>query len=169
MRQAGEPSVDEILNSIKRVIARDNRASSTEQRRIRENSGVATTESSAAPAPRHAAVAARAGDEDVLDLGVSARFLDMADEYDDSEDQEDADASLVTADSRASMRESLAALAMMAQPGAQPQIVRSGETSLESLVRELLKPALADWLDRHLPAMVEQMVAEEITRIVGKR
>ena len=93
----------------------------------------------------------------------------MADEYDDSEDQEDADASLVTADSRASMRESLAALAMMAQPGAQPQIVRSGETSLESLVRELLKPALADWLDRHLPAMVEQMVAEEITRIVGKR
>ena len=67
------------------------------------------------------------------------------------------------------MRESLAALAMMSQPGAQPQIVRSGETSVESLLRELLKPALAEWLDKHLPAMVEEMVAAEISRIVGKR
>ena len=56
-----------------------------------------------------------------------------------------------------------------AQPGAAPQIVRTGETSLEGLTRELLRPALAAWLDTHLPAMVEQMVATEIARIVGKK
>jgi cell pole-organizing protein PopZ len=58
---------------------------------------------------------------------------------------------------------------MMAQPSAQPQIVRSGETSLEAMTRELLRPALSKWLDEHLPAMVERMVAEEIARIVGKK
>jgi hypothetical protein len=41
------------------------------------------------------------------------------------------------------MRESLAALAMLAEPSAPPQIVRSGETSLEGLVREMLRPMLA--------------------------
>jgi cell pole-organizing protein PopZ len=67
------------------------------------------------------------------------------------------------------MRESLAALAMLSEPGAQPQIVRSGETSLEALTRELLRPALAEWLDRNLPPMVERLVAAEIARIVGKK
>jgi cell pole-organizing protein PopZ len=67
------------------------------------------------------------------------------------------------------MRESLAALAMLAEPGVPPQIVRSGETSLEGLTRELLRPALAEWLDKNLPTLVERMVAAEIARIVGKR
>ncbi len=67
------------------------------------------------------------------------------------------------------MRDSLAALAMLSQPGVQPQIVRSGETSIESLVRELLRPALAEWLDKHLPPLVERMVADEIRRISGNR
>jgi cell pole-organizing protein PopZ len=47
--------------------------------------------------------------------------------------------------------------------------VRSGETSLEGLVRELLRPALTEWLDRNLPSIVERMVAAEIARIVGKK
>ena len=64
---------------------------------------------------------------------------------------------------------SLAALAMLAEPGAPPQIVRSGETSLEGLTRELLRPALTEWLDKNLPPLVERMVAAEIARIVGKR
>jgi cell pole-organizing protein PopZ len=67
------------------------------------------------------------------------------------------------------MRESLAALAMLAEPGAQPQIVRSGETSLEGLVRDMLRPMLAEWIDRNLPAMVERLVKAEIARIAGKK
>jgi cell pole-organizing protein PopZ len=67
------------------------------------------------------------------------------------------------------MRESLAALAMLAEPGAQPQIVRSGETSLEGLVRDMLRPMLAEWLETHLPAIVDRMVQAEIARIAGKK
>ena len=75
----------------------------------------------------------------------------------------------MTEEARVSMRESLAALSIMAQPAAAPQIVRSGETSLEGLARELLRPALAEWLDKNLPPLVERMVSAEIARIVGKR
>ena len=59
--------------------------------------------------------------------------------------------------------------AMLAQPGKQPQIVRSGETSLEGLVRDMLRPMLAEWLDANLPTMVEDLVKAEISRIAGKR
>jgi hypothetical protein len=58
---------------------------------------------------------------------------------------------------------------MLSQPGREPQIVRSGETSLEGLTREMLRPMLAQWLDDNLPAMVEELVKAEIARIAGKR
>jgi cell pole-organizing protein PopZ len=149
--QAGEPSVEEILESIKKVIARDNRAGAAEQRKARESQGVAES-----PADLD-----DAGDE-VLDLGEAAEFVD-------EDEDEVAEVPLLRPEARDSMRESLAALAMLSQPGAQPQIVRSGETSLEGLVRDLLRPALADWLDKNLPPLVEKMVAAEIARIVGKK
>lgn len=149
MRQNGEPSVEEILQSIKQVIARDARVD-------------------AAPAarPRHdpfAAAPEESGEDDVLELSETAQIPATP-----SETAEDEPA-LVHAQARNSMRESLAALAMLSEPGAQPQIVRSGETSLEGLTRELLRPALAEWLDRNLPPMVERLVAAEIARIVCKK
>lgn len=155
MAQPGEPSVEEILDSIKKVIARDNRAGAAQQRRTREAQGVDEAE----------VVEAELDDldDDVLELGEAGEFVDdMADEVDD-------ETPLIPAATTDSMRESLAALAMLAEPGAPPQIVRSGETSLEGLARELLRPALAEWLDKNLPPLVERMVAAEIARIVGKR
>jgi cell pole-organizing protein PopZ len=153
MSQPGEPSVEEILESIKKVIARDNRAGAAEQRKTRESRGVAAVE----PDPEY-----YEDEEEVLELGESAEFVD-------SDDVSATEAPLVNPEARESMRESLAALAMLSEPGAQPQIVRSGETSLEGLVRDLLRPALADWLDKNLPPLVEKLVATEIARIVGKK
>ncbi|VXC31322.1 DUF2497 domain-containing protein [Sphingomonas sp. 8AM] len=37
--------------------------------------------------------------------------------------------------------------------------------TLEGLVREMLRPMLSDWLDQNLPHLVEQMVAREIAKI----
>jgi len=162
MRQAGEPTVEEILDSIKKVIARDNRGPTPEER-------------AAAGRPEDAPADGAAGDEDwagqdgedVLDLSDGAMLVDDADLASPAGD--DADAPLIGPESRASMRESLAALAMLSQPGVPPQIVRSGETSLEGLVREMLRPMLAQWLDDNLPPMVERLVAAEIARIVRKQ
>jgi uncharacterized protein len=159
MQQPGEPSVEEILESIKKVIAREN--------------GPAT-----APARRRSAAepvepAAPEEAEEVLELDENA-MLALEEEADDDrftadEADEPADAPLTGDATASAMRENFAALAMLAQPGRQPQIVRSGETSLEGLTRELLRPMLAQWLDDNLPAMVEELVKAEIARIAGKK
>jgi cell pole-organizing protein PopZ len=155
MRQAGEPSVEEILESIKKVIARDNRVGAAEERREREERGVARI----ADAPE----SETADEEEVLELA------ELAEAAEPEVALEESDSPLLGSDAASSMRESLAALAVLAEPGAPPQIVRSGETSLEGLTRELLRPALAEWLDKNLPPLVERMVAAEIARIVGKK
>ena len=163
MRQEGEPSVEEILESIKKVIARDNRATAFDTRRRRENDGLAETnsESELEPADQDEA-------DEVLDL-AEGDFVQQAPEDYSADEADAADPPLVTGAARDSMRENLAALAMLAEPGVRPQIVRSGETSLEGLTRELLRPVLAEWLDRNLPEMVERLVKDEIARIAGKR
>ena len=43
-----------------------------------------------------------------------------------------------------------------------------GERTLEQMVRDLLRPLLQTWLDEHLPGIVERLVREEITRVVGE-
>lgn len=150
MRQEGEPSVEEILESIKRVMERDDRdlgefAPKTEARAIPLDP-VADDEV-----------------EDILDLGVAGAPVD------DTSFDEDSDGSLTTDEAAQAMRQSLAALAMLSEPPAKPQIVRSGETSLEGMVREMLRPMMAQWLDAHLPEIVERMVKAEIARIAGKK
>jgi uncharacterized protein len=148
MRHEGEPSVEEILESIKKVIARDNRESQQVERSRRESAGIAM------PAP------GRTDDEEAEEV------LDLGEELIQSEPRLEG---LTTESAARSMRDSLAALAMIAEPGAPPQIVRSGETSLEGLVRDMLRPMLAEWLDRNLPEIVERLVRAEIARIAGKK
>lgn len=176
MRQQGEASVEEILASIKQVIARDNRAGAMDERRRRESAGLKNLSlemGSADQAERTQVAAAQelADQHDVLDLG-EADYVEQAEDFTDLSREEPEmpdDTPLTTDPLRESIRENFAALAMLAKPGVQPQIVRSGETSLEGLVRELLRPMLSQWLDANLPGMVEKMVQAEISRIAGKR
>ena len=128
-----EPSMDEILSSIKRIIADDDRGR---------------------PATKRAKSAARE-EEEVLELTTAEENAIAEDRLlDDGKAQ--------------NLRHSFSALQTLSEPGVAPQIVRSGETSLEGLTRELLRPMLKDWLDTHLPPIVEAMVEREITRITKK-
>ena len=99
-----------------------------------------------AAAPRKDEIEA---EEDVLELTETAEEL-----LDDSKAQ--------------SLAQSFSVLKTLAEPGVAPQIVRSGESSLEGLTRELLRPMLKNWLDTNLPILVEGMVAKEIERITKK-
>jgi uncharacterized protein len=130
-----EPSMDEILSSIKRIIADDERIRPAAKR-----------------APKAAPV--EEDEEGILELTQTA-----ADETEE----------VLLDDSKAqSLRHSFSALQTLSEPGVAPQIVRSGETSLEGLTRDLLRPMLKDWLDNNLPPIVEAMVEREITRITKK-
>ena len=99
-----------------------------------------------AAAPRKDEIEA---EEDVLELTETAEEL-----LDDNKAQ--------------SLAQSFSVLKTLAEPGVAPQIVRSGETSLEGLTRELLRPMLKNWLDTNRPILVEGMVAKEIERITKK-
>lgn len=46
--------------------------------------------------------------------------------------------------------------------------VHRGGPSIEDVVREELRPLLKDWLDAHLPPLVERLVRAEIERVVGR-
>ncbi len=63
----------------------------------------------------------------------------------------------------------VAALSQLAQPGARDQFgnlpLGDAGRTLEDLVCELLRPMLKDWLDAHLPQLVERLVREEIQRM----
>jgi uncharacterized protein len=39
---------------------------------------------------------------------------------------------------------------------------------LEDMIREMLRPILKQWLDDHLPGIVDEHVKREITRITGR-
>jgi cell pole-organizing protein PopZ len=136
-----DPSMEEILASIKRVIREDGRVppqgSSRAPRRARGD---------APPSPQ----APQAGpEEDVLEL----------------DDPVDSDDGLISDNVAAASRQSLAALSAMRSA---PPAVAEGGGPLENAVRDMLRPMLKDWLDEHLPQIVEELVTREIARITGR-
>jgi len=170
MSRQSEASVEEILESIKKVIARDNRSDPSPSRSANAShsneEGLISSKSGRSDESAHQVASGRE-EESVLDLAEMLAGGEL--EELDGDEGSDEDAPLVAEEVRGAMKENLAALAMLAEPGARPQIVRSGETSLEGLTRELLRPMLAEWLEKNLPGMVEKLVQAEIARIAGKR
>ena len=139
-----EPSMEEILSSIKRIIAEDSEAVLSG---VRDRGNTASS-SAGAVAPSAA--------EEVLDL-TSATETDAAAAPAVSTARE----ALISGDAAEASRQSLAALGAVA---AKPAGIRSDPT-LEAVVREMLRPMLKDWLDAHLPELVERLVAREIERL----
>lgn len=155
MRQEGEPSVEEILESIKKVIARDNRETAVAERQRRESVGLRE---------RFIDVPV---DEDEGDTDRGVLELRDAEIFDEPEPEPPVapqPSALLSAETERSMRESFAELAVMSETGpARP----CGGTSIEGMVREMLKPMLAQWLDQNMPAIVERLVKAEIARLRG--
>jgi len=72
--------------------------------------------------------------------------------------------SIVSDDTTSASRQSLAALSALLVK-ADPE---AGENTLEGLVREMLRPMMKEWLDSKLPELVERLVEKEIARITGR-
>ncbi|KAB2856303.1 MAG: DUF2497 domain-containing protein [Sphingopyxis terrae] len=140
-----EPSMEDILSSIRRVIARDE-------------------------APGARAQRAAAPSEDILDLNEEEDDAVAESTLDDS-GAATAQEELVSVASSDAARQSLEALtaAMAPAAAAAAATVPAGGRSLEDVVVDAMRPMLKQWLDANLPAMVESMVAREISRITGKR
>ena len=46
--------------------------------------------------------------------------------------------------------------------------IHSGGPTLDDIVREELRPLLKQWLDEHLPGMVERLVQVELERVISR-
>jgi cell pole-organizing protein PopZ len=140
MQSSGrEPSMEDILASIKKVIAEEK-----EMRTV----GVPAPSLEDEPLPKETADA----EEDVLELDEPlAPPADLGPPLLDEN---------VAGHSREAL-EQLSTIA--ASVPAAPQV-----NPLEDMVREMLKPILKQWLDDHLSKIVDEHVKREISRITGK-
>ena len=133
-----EPSMEDILASIKKVIA--------EEKELRASAEPAEAIEEQAPAEGSPAA------DDVLELNEPlAPEVDLGPPLVDEE---------VAGQSRHALEQlQTVAATIPAAPPVNP---------LEEMVREMLRPMLKSWLDDHLPQMVEEHVKREITRITGR-
>lgn len=155
---SAEPSMEEILSSIKRIIAEEGDGAIATARAKRQQRA---TPPPPAPQPFDR--------DEVLELsdpvgpGESAEDT-FYDDVDPTPAPAPAAEAIVSPRAAQATRGPLDALSrMVVKPEA------TGPDTLEGLVRELLRPMLRDWLDANLPGMVEDMVAREISRITGHR
>ena len=136
-----EPSMEDILASIKKVIA--------EEKELRSASApVEAVEDE--PLPEETAAEQAEGDVLELDEPLAP--------------QANLGPPLVDENVAGHSREALEQLQTIAAaiPAA------AAANPLEDMVREMLRPILKQWLDDHLPGMVDEHVKREISRITGR-
>lgn len=135
-----EPTMEEILASIRRIIAEEDHA---------PGAGPA---SNAAP------------DIELLDengdpfAASESELLELAQTQSTGKDDR-----IISDETEATASEQVSTLSSMLVRG-----YDGSPDTLEGMVRELLTPMLKTWLDANLPEIVERMVAREIARITRK-
>ena len=147
--------MEEILSSIRRVMAREDAETETIPARKKK----ALESPAEEPFPM-----VRMNEEDVVDDVDDVLELSAVNAATD-------DSPLVSDSSVAAARDSLNALSQAAavtRPAPKPDMAVGG-SSLDAMVRDMIRPMLKEWLDANLPHMVEDMVADEIARIARKR
>jgi cell pole-organizing protein PopZ len=130
-----EPSMEEILASIKKVIAEDKDA------RTAEAAGLPVQDN----------------EQDYED-----EVLELNDEL--APPQVDLGPPLLNESAAGVSRSAFEQLSTVAATvPARPQA-----NPLEDMIREMLRPMLKQWLDDHLPRLVDEHVKREISRITGR-
>jgi uncharacterized protein len=169
-----EQSMEEILQSIKRIIADDEIAENSSEKKYAEvrlngvESDVLELTELVEALPVEPVV------QDVLNaidakLEVAPPPTPPAAKHEDILDNID---SLISNEAAAATSNALHNFKAMQHNAATPQMPQPslnfrGGTTIEDLVIEALKPELRDWLNANLPSMVERMVAAEIKKIAG--
>lgn len=176
--QTNEPSMEEILASIRRIIAEDGDAPAD---------AAAPGGAPPASAPHAPTTSASHAQDDILELTdvvepdgtvvnlnaakapepqprqappESRQFV----EFEDDAPQE----RIVSAHTAAAAVGAFSQIAAMRDESRARDIgLGAGHLTLEAIVREELRPILRDWLDAHLPNMVERLVQLEIARLVS--
>ncbi|WP_425230048.1 DUF2497 domain-containing protein [Sphingomonas sp.] len=170
---SAEPSMEEILSSIKRIIAEEGDGTPARPRRQVRTLAATPVAASLPGLPQTSdEIDEAAGDGEVLELRdpmpaarpePELRSPRPAVAAPEPAAVPVATSSIISEGAAAASRGALDSLSRMMikpEPGS--------DGSLEGLVRDMLRPMLREWLDANLPDMVEAMVAKEIKRITGQ-
>ncbi|VAV97151.1 hypothetical protein MNBD_ALPHA04-449 [hydrothermal vent metagenome] len=185
--QSKESSMEEILSSIKRIIAEDKAV----------DAGETASRPEAPPKPKLKAVPKAEPMVEVSEDGQAEEILELTNELPEEQitaSQNSSSAHSLSAQSSSAqsssaqgvfgdrrkkerliddnkldaMRQSLSQLVTADKTARAAPATPTGETSLEELTRDLMRPMLKDWLDANLPGLVEELVAKEIRRLNEK-
>lgn len=131
--------MEDILSSIRRVIARDEAPGAAREPRASDS-------------------------DDILDLNDE----EEGDDADTALSEEEL-VSAASADAARQSLEALTAAVAPAVAAAVASPAPTNGRTMEDVVLDALRPMLKEWLDTNLPSIVEAMVAKEISRITGKK
>lgn len=163
-----EPSIEEILESIRQIISDDQPAAAP---------------AAAAPPPKPAAPEPMAkpayvppppppppSRAAVLDLTEAVSAPAPAPQIEMADVAQDTGAGLMSQTTEAMAQQALARLmgSVPVERDIPDRMPVHGNVTLEDITRELLRPILKDWLDRNLPGMVERLVQKEIEKITRR-
>lgn len=201
-----EPSMEEILASIRRIISEDSEETKAEEPAAEAEAAEPEleTEAEAEPEPEpepelepepepEPELEPEPEEEEILDLTEAVEEEDGLPAYREEEPQPLFEeqraraqrserppqpplppqpppvANLEGLVSRPAADEAVSAFANLKtklEEGYEELPIGNGRITLEQLTRELMRPMLKEWLDQHLPIMVERLVREEIERLV---
>lgn len=169
---SGEPSMEDILSSIKRIIAEEGDTMPSRSKRLDRavprrddaeahgNDEILELRESVTSAPSPTARQPLAVTAQAPPEPAATPANQPADESAATASAAEAILSKHTAEATRGPLDTLSRLVV------KPEV--AGSDTLEAMVREMLRPMLREWLDANLPPMVEAMVAREIDRITGK-
>ena len=168
---SAEPSMEEILSSIKRIIAEEGDGAQPRPRRTRLGSRDDDGDSDEvlelsqrieeARPPRERVMPEREEAPLPKPTPAPAPPTAAAPAFEPAAPETLADpaprVSAATIEEARGKLETLTRLVVKPDPGS--------DGTLEGLVRDMLRPMIASWLDKHLPTLVEEIVEREIARI----
>jgi cell pole-organizing protein PopZ len=189
-----EPSIEEILESIRQIISEDGEADTKPASAAAvaapaapsaipagiipmpaEPPAMAAVPLTLSPAQEHASAPMP---EPVLDLTekIAPVPLDLTPKEEpsvtiemmDTPMTEEVKSDLVSAQTAESVTEALSKLLTTNVAVEKEETGRTGKVTLEDMARDLMKPLIKTWLDQNLPAIIERVVQKEVEKL-GRR
>ena len=160
MTEQTEPSMEEILSSIRRILSTEEGAKNTTEESF-----------------NNAAVEEQPTDtkttEDVMELTPDMLCDETADKSDKpnkptEEPFDNSDMELLSEATLTASADRLNDLTERLITDKKPEAYYSHNQSLEDFVASLLRPYLKEWLDANLPSLVEKIVSKEVERLTKR-
>lgn len=167
-----EPSIEEILESIRQIISDDTEVVTDKPAKQEAQAPEPEEEPYVPPTPAHEPEIETSNVVDLTEVVSEPVFeIDMQEAreketpYMAATDTQEAEGSLLSDIATAATADAMAKLLANNVAIERDEPSRIGRVTLEDMARELMRPLIKSWLDQNLPAITEKIVAREIEKI----